>query len=210
MLVTSTPCSRCSNNPAPCQWQTNNHLHLHDHNSIFSQRNGSECTCFTNVGPPVLFIAVALFWGHHSRCHSWKIEERRRFTVSFPYSLTPKLHTFQSPHVGNDVNVTCDLRWNSLHKLLCGSASSAAETCVKQTVVKVRTYRLCTYRVTILHRHLRHASTLEVVNRKLNSLSNETHYVSATKPNRLTLFGETVTVYCENNMEHTNSLPNNI
>jgi hypothetical protein len=29
----------------------------------------------------------------------------------------------------------------------------------------------------------------------------ETHYVSATKPNRLMLFGETVAVYCEN---HTN------
>jgi hypothetical protein len=40
--------------------------------------------------------------------------------------------------------------------------------------------------------------------------SQETHYVSATKPNRLMLFGETVAVYCENHMEHTNTLPNNI
>jgi hypothetical protein len=31
--------------------------------------------------------------------------------------------------------------------------------------------------------------------------SQETHYVSAAKPNRLMLFGETVAVYCENHME---------
>jgi translation initiation factor IF-1 len=34
----------------------------------------------------------------------------------------------------------------------------------------------------------------------------ETHYVSTTKPNRLMLFGETVTVYCENHTEHTDTL----
>jgi hypothetical protein len=34
----------------------------------------------------------------------------------------------------------------------------------------------------------------------------ETYYASAIKPNRLMLFGETVTVYCENHMEHTNTL----
>jgi hypothetical protein len=33
--------------------------------------------------------------------------------------------------------------------------------------------------------------------------SQETHYVSATKPNRLMLFRETVAVYCENHTEHT-------
>jgi hypothetical protein len=33
--------------------------------------------------------------------------------------------------------------------------------------------------------------------------SQETHYVTATKPNRLMLFGETVAVYCENHTEHT-------
>jgi hypothetical protein len=32
--------------------------------------------------------------------------------------------------------------------------------------------------------------------------SQETHYITATKPNRLMLFGETVTIYCENHMEH--------
>jgi hypothetical protein len=36
--------------------------------------------------------------------------------------------------------------------------------------------------------------------------SQETHYVSATKPNRLMLFGETDAVYCENHTEHTDTL----
>jgi hypothetical protein len=34
--------------------------------------------------------------------------------------------------------------------------------------------------------------------------SQETHYVSATKSNRLMLFRETVAVHCENRTEHTN------
>jgi hypothetical protein len=40
--------------------------------------------------------------------------------------------------------------------------------------------------------------------------SQETHYVSATKPNRLLLFRETVAGYCENRTEHTNTLQTNI
>jgi hypothetical protein len=36
--------------------------------------------------------------------------------------------------------------------------------------------------------------------------SQETHYVSAKKPNRLMLFRERVAVYCENHMEHTDTL----
>jgi hypothetical protein len=36
--------------------------------------------------------------------------------------------------------------------------------------------------------------------------SQETHYVSGTKPNRLMLFRETAAVYCENRTEHTNTL----
>jgi hypothetical protein len=36
--------------------------------------------------------------------------------------------------------------------------------------------------------------------------SQETHYLSATKPNRLMLFRETVAVYCENHLEHMNAL----
>jgi hypothetical protein len=36
--------------------------------------------------------------------------------------------------------------------------------------------------------------------------SQETHYFSVTKPNRLMMFGETVAVYCENHTEHINTL----
>jgi hypothetical protein len=36
--------------------------------------------------------------------------------------------------------------------------------------------------------------------------SQEIHYVSATKPNRLMLSGETLAVYCENHTEHTDTL----
>jgi hypothetical protein len=36
--------------------------------------------------------------------------------------------------------------------------------------------------------------------------SQETHYVSATKPNRLMLFRETVAVYCDDHTEHTDAL----
>jgi hypothetical protein len=36
--------------------------------------------------------------------------------------------------------------------------------------------------------------------------SQETHYVSITKPNRLMLFRETAAVYCEDHKEHTNTL----
>jgi hypothetical protein len=36
--------------------------------------------------------------------------------------------------------------------------------------------------------------------------SQETHYVSATKPNRLMLFRETVALYCENHTERTYTL----
>jgi hypothetical protein len=35
--------------------------------------------------------------------------------------------------------------------------------------------------------------------------SQETHYLSAAKPNRLMLIRETVHVYCENHTEHTDT-----
>jgi hypothetical protein len=35
---------------------------------------------------------------------------------------------------------------------------------------------------------------------------NLTHYVSATKTNRLMLFKESVAVYCENRTEHTDTI----
>jgi hypothetical protein len=34
----------------------------------------------------------------------------------------------------------------------------------------------------------------------------ETHYISTTKTNRFMLFRKTVAVYCENHMEHTDTL----
>jgi hypothetical protein len=37
-------------------------------------------------------------------------------------------------------------------------------------------------------------------------LLEETHYISTTEPNRLMLFGETVAVYCENHIEHTDTV----
>jgi hypothetical protein len=37
-------------------------------------------------------------------------------------------------------------------------------------------------------------------------ISQKTHHVSATKPNRLTLFRENIAVYCENRMKHTSTL----
>jgi hypothetical protein len=36
--------------------------------------------------------------------------------------------------------------------------------------------------------------------------SQETHYVSITKPNPLMLFREIIAVYCENHTEHINTL----
>jgi hypothetical protein len=38
------------------------------------------------------------------------------------------------------------------------------------------------------------------------STSRETHYVSATKANRLMLLRETVAVYCENHTKHNNTM----
>jgi hypothetical protein len=54
-----------------------------------------------------------------------------------------------------------------------------------------------------IRRYIPEESTLH--NHRLRT-SNPTHYVSATKPNRLMLFGETVAVYCENHTEHTDTL----
>jgi hypothetical protein len=46
--------------------------------------------------------------------------------------------------------------------------------------------------------HTEHTDTVRI--------SQETHYVIATEPNRLMLFGETVAVYCENHTEHTDTV----
>jgi hypothetical protein len=52
--------------------------------------------------------------------------------------------------------------------------------------------------------HTEHTGALCVGRIYSNSVrtSQEALYVSATKPNRLLLFGETVVVYCENHTEH--------
>jgi hypothetical protein len=52
--------------------------------------------------------------------------------------------------------------------------------------------------------HTEHTNTLWTENSV--RASQETHYISHTKPNRLMLFRETVAVYCENHTEHTDTL----
>jgi hypothetical protein len=47
---------------------------------------------------------------------------------------------------------------------------------------------------------------VEIIYKNLVRTSQETHHVSATKPNLLMLFRETVAVYCENQTEHTYKL----
>jgi hypothetical protein len=59
--------------------------------------------------------------------------------------------------------------------------------------------------------HTEHTDTLCGQNGEfwyVNSVrtSQGTHYVTATNPNRLMVFGETVAVYCENRTDHTNTL----
>jgi hypothetical protein len=44
-----------------------------------------------------------------------------------------------------------------------------------------------------------------MIQKKSVRTSQETHYFSATKRNRLMMFRETVAVYCENHTEHTNT-----
>jgi hypothetical protein len=53
--------------------------------------------------------------------------------------------------------------------------------------------------------HMGHINTL--CGQKIQSRAlQETHYVSATKPNRLMLYRETAAVYCEKHTEHTHSV----
>jgi hypothetical protein len=53
-------------------------------------------------------------------------------------------------------------------------------------------------------------NNMEHINMYNNSFrtSQETHYISATKTNRLMMFKEKVAVNCENNMEHINMYKN--
>jgi translation initiation factor IF-1 len=52
--------------------------------------------------------------------------------------------------------------------------------------------------------HTEHTDTL--CGQNAVCTSQETHYISATEPNRLMLFGETVAVYCENHTEYTDTV----
>jgi hypothetical protein len=69
------------------------------------------------------------------------------------------------------------------HVLLCHESGSL------QTTVPVRQLQI-----------------MQIIYKNSVRTSQETHYVSATKPNRLMLFGETVAVYCENRTEYINTL----
>jgi hypothetical protein len=50
------------------------------------------------------------------------------------------------------------------------------------------------------------AECIEFLYKNSVRTSQERHYVSATKPNRLMLFKETVPVYCKNHTKHTDTL----
>jgi hypothetical protein len=51
-----------------------------------------------------------------------------------------------------------------------------------------------------------HSIVLHLSARNSVRTSQETHYVSATMPNRLMLFREPVAVYCDNHTEHPNTV----
>jgi hypothetical protein len=48
--------------------------------------------------------------------------------------------------------------------------------------------------------------SMKSILRNIVRTSQEAHHISATTPNQLMLFGETVAVYCENHTEHTDTL----
>jgi hypothetical protein len=65
--------------------------------------------------------------------------------------------------------------------------------------------------VVYCEKHAEHIITLcgqngETIYKNSVRTSQGTHYVSATEPNRLMLFEETVAVYCEKHTEHINTL----
>jgi hypothetical protein len=64
----------------------------------------------------------------------------------------------------------------------------------------------CNTHSTHKHRGLLSPKFVQIIHTNPDRTSQETQYASATEPNRLMLFGERVAVYCENHMEHTNTL----
>jgi hypothetical protein len=89
-----------------------------------------------------------------------------------------------------------------------GALSVGARSCIKDHD------RLMLFRETVAVYCENHTEHKYTVGRMQSSViytypvrtTQETHYVSAAKPNRLMLFRETVTVYCEKHMEHTDTL----
>jgi hypothetical protein len=59
---------------------------------------------------------------------------------------------------------------------------------------------------TLLHMGVRGVKIIQLIYKNPVLTSQETYYVSAKKLNRLILFGETVTVHCENQTEHINTV----
>jgi hypothetical protein len=61
-----------------------------------------------------------------------------------------------------------------------------------------------------VHRSVKTVKTAFLLNNSIYinpvRTSQETHYVPARKPNRLMLFGRIIAAYCENHVEHTNTL----
>jgi hypothetical protein len=63
-------------------------------------------------------------------------------------------------------------------------------------------HRVCNVELIAFVNPLKTAVRLNIHYMNSVRTSQETHHVSATKPNRLMLFRETVAVYCENHTEH--------
>jgi predicted Zn-dependent protease with MMP-like domain len=84
----------------------------------------------------------------------------------------------------------------------------------KHYVTATKPNRLMLFRETVAvccENHTEHTNTLcgqnvEFCNMYNSVRTHRKHYVTATKPNRLMRFRETVAVCCENHTEHTNTL----
>jgi hypothetical protein len=113
----------------------------------------------------------------NSRCLLWEPYGTHRYTV-WAVRTSQETHHFSAAEP------------NRL--MLCGE--TAAVCCENRTE---HTDTLCGQ--SVLHR--RHRYIVWAVR-----TSQETHNVSAAEPNRLTLWGETVAVCCENRADHTNTV----
>jgi hypothetical protein len=72
---------------------------------------------------------------------------------------------------------------------------------------KARRLMLCREQSLFIVRTLRNTQIhFQIIYKNPVRTSQETHYISAREPIRLMLFGETVSVYCVNHTEHTDTL----